>query len=238
MAKTDIFGYFKPEIYNVKKSHVNLSFYAMLLVRSELNDWELLMKIYHLSHYTLKIAPLGLDIYQDNRFNVSFPVYMDNETIDNEFFLLIKNYSIQKSDYQLIGSEKNVIYTYKQKKVKPKLEQLNIFFDDESDVNLEQFEDEIYRWNEFKEQLKKQSISSLSRIDFFIPLTISTYQYFIPLFKQLHLLSEIKYMCIEASAIDNFEEMYYKFELYKDALRNRLYKQESNAIDMIFKQNK
>jgi hypothetical protein len=237
MAKTDSFGYFKPEIFNVKKTQLNLSFFAFLLIRSELKDWDLFIKIYNQCHYALKFSPLNLEIYQDNRFFLTFPVYMDNDTVDKEFFLMIKNNAMENKSYQLINNGDKAVFNLKKNAKKQKIQQLSFDLEDDPEFDMEQFGDEIQCWEEFKAQLKKQSLPSLGRIDYIIPINISTYRYFTPLFKNLHLITEIKYNCIESTVVENFEDVYYKLELFKDALREKMYKQRNNSVEMIFKQN-
>jgi len=235
MAKTDSFGYFKPEIFNVKKTQLNLSFFAFLLIRSELSDWDLFIRIFKLCHYAIKFSPLNLEMYHDNRLLLTFPVYLDNETMENELFLIIKNNAIGNTNYQFIGTGDKAVFEMKNKK--KKIQQLSFNFKEEPLIDMDELGDEIQSWNEFKAQLKKQSLPSLGRIDYVIPIHISTYRNFIPLFKDLHLINEITYNCVESTVVENFEDVYYKLELFKDTLHEKIVKQRNNSVEMIFKQN-
>ncbi len=228
MAKTNPFGIFDPQTYKVKKTKINDSYYAFILLRSEFDDLSLLTKLFHKTQYLLKKSPLNLTVHYEYN-NYSFAVYRENETLLDHYLLMFKNKASENADIQWIGFDKKALFKIKRKKNQRKMPQLTLLLDDDSDSQ-DQDNDcrliqETEKWEENKQLLNRQTIAFEGRIDFVIPINIFTYEHFMPFFQHMKLFSEINYQLIDASEFENFEEVYYQLECYSDnmmAEENRL----------------
>ncbi|MDX9890605.1 MAG: hypothetical protein RBT13_07235, partial [Bacteroidales bacterium] len=98
----------------------------------------------------------------------------------------------------------------------------------ESDENLE-----IANWEANKRILREQSVAFEGRIDYVIPLDISTYEYFMPFFLALAQFVEINYQLVEASEFENFEAIHYILESYADSLQAEENKRKKEKFDKL-----
>lgn len=218
MAKTNIFGHFDPKTFNTKQVEFNLSFFAFILIRTDLSDWDLLIKIKQQSQHIFKLSPFKFSLSGETDFSKSFPVYIDNKTLKNNFLFFIKN---QVSESQIIGRGEKSLFQLKAKT--KKIHQLSIPLDEEIDYEFEKHKDEITRWEDFKKQFKQHSLSTLNRIDYILPIHISYYECFLRLFNGLQQIPEITYSLAESSDIEDFKDIIYSFELLKASMHSKIY---------------
>lgn len=221
MAKTNIFGHFDPKTFNAKQVEFNLSFFAFVLIRTNLSDWDLLIKIKQQSQHLFKLSPFKFTLSGQTDFLKKIPVYIDNKTLRNNFLFFIKN---QVSESQIIGRSEEALF---QLKAKTKtIDQLSIPLDEDIDYEIKQNEDEIARWEDFKRQFKQHGLLTLNRVDYILPIHISYYECYLRLFNGLQQIPEITYSLTESSDIKDFKDIVYSFELLKVAMHSKILSQK------------
>lgn len=72
MESSNKFGLYNPKLFKVKKSPINQSNHAFILIRSEMDDLILLAKLLKITHYSLKKSPLDMELTHDDTL-LSFP---------------------------------------------------------------------------------------------------------------------------------------------------------------------
>ncbi|MGI6292594.1 MAG: hypothetical protein ACOXZH_09295 [Bacteroidales bacterium] len=238
MAKTDVFGFFKPTTFTLKQVKPKLSYFAILLLRTELTELELLIKLQQECNYLFSVSPHYLPINCIGKRLFRFPVYLDSEEIEKDMLLIIKNHAIENNDCQLIAYDDKGIFQLIEKQQKLKIQQLSLQLEDENeeDDSVMDVEGELERWKEMKRKLKEKSLHSLGRIDFVIPISVYIYEHFLGLLNSLHLISEIQYCYKEASALENFDDFYYYLTMYKDNILQEKEQKRKEDIE-IFKMN-
>jgi hypothetical protein len=236
MAKSNPFGIFNPQVFKVKKNKLNLHYYAFLFIRSDFDDLSMLTKLYHHTQFLLKKSPLDL-VVDIETTGFSFTVYRENDILPGHPMLMIKNKSLENSIIQWIGFDKGSLYTIHRAKSKCKIPQLNIPLEDTTDLFMDENESdenlEIANWEANKRILREQSVAFEGRIDYVIPLDISTYEYFMPFFLALAQFVEINYQLVEASEFENFEAIHYILESYADSLQAEENKRKKEKFDKL-----
>ncbi len=217
---------------NVKKEKINQDNYAFLLLRSEIDDLHLLTKLVRTTHYVLKKSFPEMELTHDENL-ISFSVYIDNETLEDNFLCMIKNQAMGTMPYHLMGYDNQSIFKIKKKKNSRQLPQLSLLLEDDP-VNIseeENYIEEKKRWEGMKTFLKEQSVIFEKKIDFIIPINIMTCDVYRPFLMKLKQISEIKLRMVEASELDNFEGIFYYLQHYADIICKSLYKDKNEMLD-------
>ncbi len=236
MAKTDVFGFFKPTTFTLKKVKITLDYFAFVLIRTELTELDLIIKLYQQFHCLFKVSPHCLLINDNKQHSLNFPVYLDTEDIEQDKFLIIRNNAINNSNYKLIGEKNNSVFSFKEQKRKLTIQQLSIHLEEENN-NFFKLDSELERWKEMKRQLKEKSFYFTEKIDFIIPISIYIYEHFLSLLNSLHTISEIKYCYRDASDLEDFDDFYYLISMYKDTIKQKNEQKRKNSIEIIKKNN-
>jgi len=232
MESSNKFGLYPSKWINVKKEKINQNNYAFLLLRSEIDDLQLLTKLLRTTHYVLKKSFPEMELSHLGNL-ISFSVYVDNETLEDNFLCMIKNQAIDNMSYQLIGYDNQAIFKIQKKKKNRQLPQLSLLLEDDAkDISIEdKCIDEQKRWEDIKSLLKEQSILFEKKIDYVIPINIMTCDVFCPFLMKLKQVSEIKLRLVEASDIENFEGIFYYLQQYADIVYKTSYKDKNEMLD-------
>lgn len=229
MESSNKFGIYGSKVFKVKKKNINQSNYAFILIRSEMDDLILLAKLLKITYYLLKKSSLDMELKHHDTL-LSFPVYADNETLKDHNLYMIKNTIPGDTAYQCVGYGNNALFKIQRKKGDKKLPQLFLPLEEENHITNKEDLDEMKRWEEMKNHLKKQSIAFSKKIDYIIPINIATYEVFSPFLLKLNHISEIKLRLVEASDFENFESLFYSLELYTDRLNQEIQKEKDDKL--------
>jgi len=231
MESSNRFGLYPSKWINVKKEKINQNNYAFLLLRSEMDDLHLLTKFLRTTHYVLKKSFTEMELTYDDNL-ISFSVYVDNETLEDNFLCMIKNQAMGNMSYQLIGYDNQAIFKIQKKKKNRQLPQLSLLLeDDTANMSLEEnYIEEKKRWEGMKSFLKEQSVLFEKKIDYVIPINIMTFDVFRPFLMKLKQISEIKFRLVEASELENFEGIFYYLQQYADVLYTSLHKDKNEKL--------
>ena len=218
MSKTDIFGKKPYRNTQIKSSKPVLEHCYVLAIRTDADILRFSKMIFIETNYLFyisrdKFRMKGLDKQSKFQSFVHKDIISDNKV----FYLQNTGY---KSNKVILGYEDNALFQLRRQKQKQR-NQLSLFFEGE-DVNLTEFNQtmdaEIQNWYDFKENLLKNSVDIMGKIDYLFPVRIETYEIVKPLLQYFPKMHEINYMLIEPERIENA----LSFFMYIDLMTERI----------------
>jgi len=214
MAKTDIFGKKPYKNMRVKSAKPSLGFCFVIAVRTDADMLSFYKMIYTKTHYHFYISQNRFQIEESDKF-AEFQSFIHKDIISDNKVFYLQNTSFE-SDKHILGYDKNALFQLKQEKRKRR-NQLSVYFEEETDslteLKQENYSNEIQNWYDFKDDLAKNSVDIMGKIDYLFPIRIETYEIIKPMLQHFPKMKEINYMLIEPEKIKDAISLFWSIDL-------------------------
>ena len=135
---------------------------------------------------------------------------------DNRVFYL-QNTGFE-SDRTILGYGDNALIPIKRQKRKPK-NQISLYFEEKETDSTEEENSEIQDWHDFKDNLYRNSVDILGKIDYLFPIQIETYEIVKPFLQHLPKMHEVNYMLLEPEQIKNAATFFKHINLMTEQIK-------------------
>jgi hypothetical protein len=217
MSKTDIFGKKPYKNTQVKSAKVDfLTYCYVLAVRTDADMLRFSKLILTETNYLFSISQARFQAEELDKFS-SFQAFVHKDIISDNKVFYLQNTGFE-SNRTILGYKSDALFQIKRQKQRQKRKnQLSLLFEEEAadlmDFNQEADSNEIRDWYDFKDDLSKNSVDIMGKIDYLFPMQIERYEILKPLLQHLHKIKEINYMLLDPERIENAASFFKHIDL-------------------------
>ena len=219
MSKTDIFGKKPYRNIQIKAAKAMLDYCYVLAIRTDA-DILLSKAILMETNYLFYISK---DKFQLNELDKSsaFQSFVHKDIISDNKVFYLQNTGFE-SNRRILGYGNTALFQLKRQKQKRR-NQTALFFEEEEVDFMKQNQEldaEIQNWHDLKENLRKNSVDIMEKIDYLFPVRIETYEIVKPLLQYLPKMNEINYMLLEPERIENAKTFFTHIDLMTERINS------------------